>query len=195
MNKKEREICHKSTSRVSKRRLKTGMNFRGLVWKRVWKWHFLVWNRVMFWRTGLYTPTKNSQECPRERFAADLPLVASGEAANNFFKRQSCNRLSPDVGFWMRPRFSPLEVGRIPGRAVGRSCEGKSQFYSSPYFSRLNSLNYNHWLQKDPLDETFKPDKVPRRLWILRRIIHAPSKWSKINPLALTTFTFFAGRK
>lgn len=122
--------------------------------------------------------------------AVHLPLVAIGEAAKDFCKRQSCNRLSPDVGFWMRPRFSPLEVGRMAGRAVGRSCEGKSQFNSSPYLSRLNSLNYNHWLQKDPLDETFKPDKVPRRLGILRRIIHAPSKWSNIIPLALTTFTF-----
>ena len=28
------------------------------------KWHFLVRNRVRIWRTGWYTPTKNSQEYP-----------------------------------------------------------------------------------------------------------------------------------
>ena len=45
------------------------------VWKRVWilevwsekgsgKWHVLVWNRVRIWRSGLHTPTRNSQEYP-----------------------------------------------------------------------------------------------------------------------------------
>ena len=34
------------------------MEFRGLVWKRVWK----IWNRVRIWRTGRLTPTKNFQE-------------------------------------------------------------------------------------------------------------------------------------
>ena len=41
-----------------------GMEFRGLVWKRVWKMTFLVWNRVRIWRTGRHTLTKNSQEYP-----------------------------------------------------------------------------------------------------------------------------------
>ena len=42
------------------RGLKTGMDFRGLVWKRVWKITFLVWNRVrILRRTGRHTPTKN----------------------------------------------------------------------------------------------------------------------------------------
>ena len=36
------------------------MEFRGLVWKRVWK----IWNRVRIWRTGRLTPTKNFQEYP-----------------------------------------------------------------------------------------------------------------------------------
>ena len=45
--------------------LKTGMDFRGLVWKRVWKISFLgVWNRVKIWRTGWHSPTKKSQEYP-----------------------------------------------------------------------------------------------------------------------------------
>ena len=42
-----------------------GMDFRGLVWKRVWIiTFFLVWNRVRISRTGRHTPTKNSQEHP-----------------------------------------------------------------------------------------------------------------------------------
>ena len=37
--------------------LKTGMDFRGLIWKRVWKMTFLlVWNRVRIWRTGAAHP-------------------------------------------------------------------------------------------------------------------------------------------
>ena len=42
--------------------LKTGMDFRGQVWKRVW--HVLIWNRVRMWRTGRHTPNKNSLEYP-----------------------------------------------------------------------------------------------------------------------------------
>ena len=39
------------------------LDFRVLVWKRVWKnYIFLVKNRVSIWRTGRHTPTKNSQE-------------------------------------------------------------------------------------------------------------------------------------
>ena len=30
------------------------------VWKRVWKWRFLVRSRVRIWRSGRHTPTKNS---------------------------------------------------------------------------------------------------------------------------------------
>ena len=48
--------------------LKRGMDFRGLVWKRVWKivkdYIFLVWNRVRIWRTGRHTLTKNFQDNP-----------------------------------------------------------------------------------------------------------------------------------
>ena len=44
--------------------LKTGMEFRGLVWKRVWKITVLVRNRVRIWRTGRHTTTTNSQEYP-----------------------------------------------------------------------------------------------------------------------------------
>ena len=44
--------------------LKTGMDFRGLIWKRVWKRTFFVWNRVRIWRIGRHNPTKNSQEYP-----------------------------------------------------------------------------------------------------------------------------------
>ena len=42
-----------------------GMEFRGLVWKRVWKMTFF-WSEIG-WRicgTGRHTPTKNSQEYP-----------------------------------------------------------------------------------------------------------------------------------
>ena len=47
--------------------MKTGMDFRGLIWKRVWKMTFLfVWNRARIWRTGRHTPTKNFHESPRE---------------------------------------------------------------------------------------------------------------------------------
>ena len=35
---------------------------RPQVWKRMWKWQILVF---LVWRTGRYTPTKNSQEYPR----------------------------------------------------------------------------------------------------------------------------------
>ena len=43
---------------ISKRSgLKMGMDFRGQVWKRVWKMTFI-------YRTGWHTPTKNSQEYP-----------------------------------------------------------------------------------------------------------------------------------
>ena len=38
---------------------KRGMDFRGLVWKRVWKMTFLVWNKVRTLRNGQQTPTKN----------------------------------------------------------------------------------------------------------------------------------------
>jgi len=35
------------------------------VWKQVWKnGIFLVWDRVMVWRTGRHTPTKNSHVYP-----------------------------------------------------------------------------------------------------------------------------------
>ena len=45
--------------------LKTGMDFRGPVWKRVWKiTFFLVWNWVRNWRTGRHTLTMNSYEKP-----------------------------------------------------------------------------------------------------------------------------------
>ena len=40
------------------------MDFRGLVWKRVWRISFLVWNQARIWRIGRHTPTKNSQEYP-----------------------------------------------------------------------------------------------------------------------------------
>ena len=47
--------------------MKTGMDFRGLIWKRVRKMTFLfVWNRARIWRTGRHTPTNNFQESPRE---------------------------------------------------------------------------------------------------------------------------------
>ena len=50
---------------ISKRPgLRVGMNFRGQVWKLVWKLHFLVSNMVSIWRTGWHTPTKNSQVYP-----------------------------------------------------------------------------------------------------------------------------------
>ena len=42
--------------------LRTGMKFRGQVWKQVWK--MTLWNRIRIWRTGWHTPTKNSQEYP-----------------------------------------------------------------------------------------------------------------------------------
>ena len=32
--------------------------------KRVWKWHFLVWNRVRIWGIRWYSSTKNSYEYP-----------------------------------------------------------------------------------------------------------------------------------
>ena len=60
------------------------MDFRGLVWKRVWKITFLVWNRNRIWRTGRHTPTKNFQEYPqgriqgvisRGRFHSFLPKI------------------------------------------------------------------------------------------------------------------------
>ena len=41
--------------------LKTGMDFKGLVWKREWKMTFF-WVRIL--RTGRHTPNKNSQEHP-----------------------------------------------------------------------------------------------------------------------------------
>ena len=46
--------------------LRMGIDFRGQVWKWVWKISdiFLVWNRVRIWRTGRHTPTKNSQDYP-----------------------------------------------------------------------------------------------------------------------------------
>ena len=40
------------------------MDFRGLVWKRVRKITFLVWNQVRIWRIGRHTPAKNSWEYP-----------------------------------------------------------------------------------------------------------------------------------
>ena len=74
MSKKEREICEikmgflevffcccsnlSNDDIISKRSgLKMGMDFRGQVWKRVWKMTFI-------YRTGWHTPTKNSQEYP-----------------------------------------------------------------------------------------------------------------------------------
>ena len=47
--------------------LKTGMDFRGLVWKRARKLQFLVWNGVRIWKTRGHTPTKNSQNTPASR--------------------------------------------------------------------------------------------------------------------------------
>ena len=44
--------------------LKMGMDFSGLVWKRVWKMTFLVWNRVRIWGTGRHAPTRNFQGYP-----------------------------------------------------------------------------------------------------------------------------------
>ena len=74
MSKKEREICEfgmhflevffcccsnlSNDDIISKRSgLKMGMDFRGQVWKRVWKMTFI-------YRTWWHTPTKNSQEYP-----------------------------------------------------------------------------------------------------------------------------------
>ena len=74
MSKKEREICEygmhflevffcccsnlSNDDIISKRSgLKMGMDFRGQVWKRVWKITFI-------YRTWWQTPTKNSQEYP-----------------------------------------------------------------------------------------------------------------------------------
>ena len=46
--------------------LKTGMDFRGQVWERVEKLHFLVWNRVRILGTRRHTSAKNSQEYSRD---------------------------------------------------------------------------------------------------------------------------------
>ena len=45
--------------------LKTGMDFRGQVWKRVRKMTFFVWNKVRILRTGQHTPTKHFRSTPR----------------------------------------------------------------------------------------------------------------------------------
>ena len=45
--------------------LKTGMDFRGQVWKRVRKMTFFVWNKVRILRTGQHTPTKPFRSTPR----------------------------------------------------------------------------------------------------------------------------------
>ena len=80
MSKKEREICEfemdlmnfcvcaliYNDSIISAERpgLKTGMDFRGLVWKRVWIITFFAWNRVRIWRTGRHTPSNDFQVHP-----------------------------------------------------------------------------------------------------------------------------------
>ena len=51
--------------------LKTGMDFRGQVWKRACeKWHFLVWGRVRLWeeiatKWNNHSFVTNSDECVR----------------------------------------------------------------------------------------------------------------------------------
>ena len=45
--------------------LKTGMDFRGQVWKRVRKMTFFVWNKVRILRTRQHTPTKPFRSTPR----------------------------------------------------------------------------------------------------------------------------------
>ena len=82
MSKKESDICEfemdfwkyfclrsnlSNNGRISALRpgLKTGMDFRALVWKRVWKMTlFFVSNRVRIWRNGRHTPSKIFQEYP-----------------------------------------------------------------------------------------------------------------------------------
>ena len=66
MSKKEREICSNESNDniISALRsgLKTDMDSRCLVWKRVRKITFMVWNSVRIWTNGRHTPTKNYQD-------------------------------------------------------------------------------------------------------------------------------------
>ena len=116
------------------------MDFRGLVWERVWKWHFLVWSRVRIWWSGRHTPTKISQEYPlqgeatgkRRRFS-----LVSKDISEIF-----CDLLI-DVGFCVR--FGDM---RVPFSWVG------------PLTGIICSLSgikvvafYQHWFLKRISDE------------------------------------------
>ena len=75
------------------------MDFRGLVWKRVWKMTFygLKWS-VRIWRTRRHTPTKNSQEFPPP--PPTTPRAGhNGKPCGNNGSDFKCCSISPDVNF------------------------------------------------------------------------------------------------
>ena len=67
--------------------MKTGWDFRGLVFKTgVEKDNFCSeLDRVMIWRTGRHTPTKNSQEYPQTPpVGLPQPISAQSEQVSKF---------------------------------------------------------------------------------------------------------------
>ena len=68
--------------------LKTGMHFRGLVWKQVWKMTFLFWYRVRIWITGRHAPPKNFQEYPPPGFHLDISVRVLTKQRR---KKNGCN--------------------------------------------------------------------------------------------------------
>ena len=75
------------------------MDFRGLVWKRVWKMTFfgLKWS-VRIWRTRRHVPTKNSQEFPPPPPPPPPPRAGHiGKLCGNNGRDFKCCSISPDV--------------------------------------------------------------------------------------------------
>ena len=69
--------------------LKAGINFRGQVWKRVWKlMTFLVWNRVRIWRTERHNvPHQKFLRIPPPppRKHDMMPFFEGGRPLTSFF--------------------------------------------------------------------------------------------------------------
>ena len=74
------------------------MDFRGLVWKRVWKMTVFgpIWDRVSIWRTWRHTPTKNYQVYPLRE-----PLLLLFELDSKLRTEQQ----NPWICHWLMPAF------------------------------------------------------------------------------------------
>ena len=121
--------------------LKTSMDFRVLVWKRVWKNCIcLVRNRVRIWRTGRHTPTKNSQEY---RAGDDGKREKAGASLLSFLFPSS-----PARSLFLSPQ-PPHNIKRPLRRGQHSLTSCRKALLSSAGADRLSILlKHGKWLSK-----------------------------------------------